>query len=735
MRDHCRLIKNPEKSGVHYLLNLFKATIMHNTTDIRNVVFMGHSGSGKTSLAETMLFEAGAITRKGSVEEGNTVSDYSNLEKERRNSIFSTLMHAVWRGTKINMLDTPGYDDFVGEVICSMKVADTGILVINAAHGVEVGTEILWEYTRTFQTPTIIVANQCDHDQANFQTTIDQARERFGHSVLAFQYPVKEGIGFNAIIDALRMVMYVFPDGGGKPIKENIPASEMDRAMEMHNAIVEAAAENDEGLMEKFFENGTLTEEELTKGLRLAMVHQQITPVFCVSAIRNMGTGRLMGFINDICPSPADVNPAPMENGKTLACDSNDPNTTLFIYKTMTEPQVGMVSYFKVYSGTVSSGDDLVNSDHQHHERISQLYVSEGKNRSAVQQLKAGDLGVTVKLKDSHTNDTLSVKGSGNVIQKIAFPVSKIRSAVRPLGKNDMEKLMKALHQIQEEDPTILIEQNAALKQVLLHGQGQLHLDITRYRIEKVNGIEMEFEKPRIMYSETITRSAEEAYRHKKQTGGAGQFAEVHMRIEPYYEDMPDPQGLTVRNREIEDLDWGGKLAFYWCIVGGSIDSKYASAIKKGILHQMEAGPLTGSHSQNIRVCIYDGKMHSVDSNDMAFMLASSSAFKNAFKNAGPQLLEPIYELQVLCSDQVMGDIMSDLQTRRAIITGMGSEGHYQKITAKVPQAEMYQYSSTLRSLSQGKAKFTRKVVEFAPVPPEIQSRLVQEHVDELAEA
>lgn len=708
---------------------------MHNTTEIRNVVFMGHSGSGKTSLAETMLFEAGAITRKGSVEEGNTVSDFSSLEKERRNSIFSTLMHAVWRGNKINMIDTPGYDDFVGEVISSLKVADTGILVVNAAHGVEVGTEILWEYTRTFNTPTIIVANQCDHEQSNFLSTLEQAQERFGHTVIPFQYPVKEGVGFNAIIDVLRMTMYVFPDSGGKPIKQAIPDNEMQRAMQMHNALVEAAAENDEGLMEKFFENGTLTEAELTKGLRIALVHQQITPVFCISALRNMGTGRLMGFINDICPSPADVNPAPLEGGKSLACNPNDPNTAIFIYKTLTEPQVGMVSYFKVYSGTLHTGDDVVNADHAHHERINQIFISEGKNRTNVNNLKAGDLGVTVKLKDSHTNDTLANKGCDYVIQKIKFPESKIRTAVTPLGKNDMEKLMKALHQIQEEDPTIRIEQNSALKQVLLHGQGQLHLDITKHRIEKVNGIEMEFEKPRIMYSETITRSAEEAFRHKKQTGGAGQFAEVHLRIEPYHEGMSDPQGLTVRNRDIEDLEWGGKLAFYWCIVGGSIDSKYSSAIKKGILHQMEAGPLTGSHSQNIRVSIYDGKMHSVDSNDMAFMMASSTAFKNAFRNAGPQLLEPIYELEILCSDQVMGDVMSDLQTRRAIITGMGAEGHYQKITAKVPQAEMYQYSSTLRAISQGKAKFTRKIVEFAAVPPEIQAKLVHDHVEELFEA
>ncbi len=527
---------------------------MYNTENIRNIIFMGHSGSGKTSLAETMLFEAGAISRKGSVEEGNTVSDYSSIEKERRNSIFSTLMHVLWRGNKINMIDTPGYDDFIGDVICSMKVADTGLLVVNSAHGVEVGTEILWEYTRTFATPTILVINQCDHEQSNFQQTLDQATERFGPTLIPFQYPLKEGLAFNAIIDALRMVMYKFPEDGGKPEKLPIPQSEHAKAMEMHNLIVEAAAENDEGLMEKFFENGTLTEEELTKGLRIALANQQITPVFCCSALRNMGTGRLMSFINDVAPSPADCAPAKLEDGGLLVCNAADPATTLFIYKTMTEPQVGMVSYFKVFSGTVSAGDDFINTDHDHHERMSQIFVAEGKNRTAANQLKAGDLGVTVKLKDSHTNDTLTVKGSKNVILKIKFPESKIRTAVAPPSKNDMEKLMKALHQIQEEDPTLIIEQSAALKQVLLYGQGQLHLDITKYRIEKVNGLVMEFDKPRIMYTETITKSADESYRHKKQSGGAGQFAEVHMRIDPYFEGMPDPHGLTVKNREVEAL-------------------------------------------------------------------------------------------------------------------------------------------------------------------------------------
>jgi elongation factor G len=706
-----------------------------DTKDIRNVVLMGHSGCGKTSFAETMLFESGAITRMGNTAEGSSTSDFTAIEKERGNSIFSTLMHVKWKNSKINIIDTPGYDDFVGDVISSMKVADTGVIIINAAHGVEVGTEIIWEYMESFKTPGIIVMNQIDHDKCDFDKTLDQAKERFGSKVMAFQYPYNQGIGFNKIIDALRMIMYEFPSGGGKPIKQQIPAEELDKAMQMHNAIVEAAAENEEGLMEKFFDAGTLTEDELSKGLTIALANQQIVPVFCCSSIRNMGSGRIMGFINDICPSPADRPAAILEDGTLLKCDSSNSQTTLFIYKTMTEPQVGMVSYFKVYAGKVKSSDDLTNLDHNLTERVNQLYVAEGKNRIAIDELKAGDIGVTLKLKDSHTNDTLVTKGVTKKIDKIHFPEPRIRAAVVPPSKADMEKLMKALHQIQEEDPTLIIEQNAQLKQTIIYGQGQLHLDIIKYRIEKVNGLHMEFEEPRIPYRETITKKADEAYRHKKQSGGSGQFAEVHIRIEPYYDGMPDPEGLTVRNREYDELDWGGKLAFYWCIVGGSIDAKYVNAIKKGIMQKMTEGPLTGSYCQNIRVSVYDGKMHSVDSNDMAFMLASTNAFKAAFKNAAPQLLEPIYELTVLCSDSVMGDVMGDLQTRRAMIMGMDSDGHYQKIIAKVPLAELYQYSSTLRSLTQGKAKFSQKFLEYMAVAPDIQNKLIEHHKEELEEA
>jgi elongation factor G len=705
------------------------------TKNIRNVALFGHSGCGKTTFSESMLFEAGDISRRGSVEEGNTQSDYTDLERERGNSVFSALMHAEWKDSKINIIDTPGFDDFIGEVVSALKVADTAIMLLNAKNGVEVGTELIWEYVEDFETPSIFVINQVDHEKADFDATFEQAKNRFGSKVLLVQYPLNPGTGFNTIVDALRMVMYVFSPDGGKPEKKPIPDSEIERAQEMHNALVEAAAENDESLMEKFFEEGSLSEEELSEGLRIAIANQQIFPVFCCSSLRNMGSGRIMGFINDVCPSPADRPAAPLEGtDKKLVCDAKA-DTTIFIYKTISEPQVGIVNYFKVFSGTLKVGDELVNAKNRVTERMGQIFIAEGKNREQVNQLQAGDIGVTVKLKNSHTNNTLNAKGLERKIKPIAFPAPRIRVAVHPPSKGDMEKLMKALHLIEEEDPTLIIEQSKALKQTLLHGQGQLHLELIKNRIESNNGVGMEFMKPRISYRETITREANTMYRHKKQTGGAGQFAEVHMRIDPYTDDMPDPHGLTVRNRDVEELPWGGKLAFYWCIVGGSIDAKYSNAIKKGVLQKMEEGPLTGSYCQDIRVSIFDGKMHPVDSNDMAFMLASTQAFKQSFKESAPQIMEPIYKLEILCSDEVMGDIMGDLQTRRAMILGMDAEGHYQKIVARVPLAELYLYSSTLRSLSQGRAKFRQEFLEYSPVPHDIQQRLIDEYESEPAEA
>lgn len=705
-----------------------------DSKNIRNIVLLGHSGSGKTTFAETMIFESGGVSRMGSVLDGSTVSDFTNIEKEKGNSIFSSLMHANWRDNKINIIDTPGSDDFVGEVISSLRVADTCVMMINAKSGVEVGTELVWEYVQKYETPAIFVVNQLDHEKADYASTLDQLIDRFGKKVIPVQYPINAGTGFNTIIDALRMTMYVFPEGGGKPEKQEIPDSEIGRAQEMHNMLVEAAAENDETLMEQFFEQGSLNEQELAKGLNLALKQQEIYPVFCASATENMGSGRIMGFLNDIAPSPADREVVNLENGGTIPYDPNGA-PHIFIYKTLSEPQVGTVSYFKVCSGKIKQGDELYNERTSTTERINQVFIANGKTRETVNELVAGDLGVCVKLKDTHTNDTLGEKGNVSDVQKMVFPEPRIRVAVSPPSKADMEKLVKALNGIQEEDPTLIVEQSKELRQTILHGQGQLHLDIIKYRIEKTHNVSMDFGRPKISYRETITAVANDSYRHKKQSGGAGQFAEVHMRIEPYHEGMSDPDGLTVRKIDETELPWGGKMVFLWCIVGGSIDAKYINAIKKGVMQKMEEGPLTGSPCLDIRVSIYDGKMHPVDSNDMAFQLAGTMVFRSAFGKARPQLLEPIYDVEILCSDEVMGDIMSDLQTRRAMILGMGAEGHYQKINAKVPLSELYQYSSSLRSISQGRAKFSRTFSEYQAVTPDLQKQLVNAHQQEMQEA
>lgn len=693
---------------------------------IRNVVLLGHSHSGKTSLIESMLYEAKAITRRGTVEAGNTVSDFSEIEQERKSSLFSKLMHVSWKTSKINIIDTPGSDDFVGETLSSMKVADLGVMVINSAHGVEVGTELIWEYADKFHLPMMFVLNQCDHEKSDYEASLEQARERFGHKLIPFQFPVNTGNSFHSIIDALRMVMYEFSPDGGKPVKKPIPDEHMAKAKELHNAIVEAAAENDDTLMDHYFATGTLEESELADGLRKGIAARSLFPVFCASATKNMGSGRIMGFINDVCPSPADRPPAKLTKGE-LAVNTSGP-AVLFIYKTMSEPKVGKVSYFKVFSGKIKTGDELINNSNRNSERLNQIFVSNGRSREAVNELVAGDLGVIVKLRDSHTNNTLSIKGNDVLVEPIPFPEPRIRAAISTDNKNDLEKLIKAIHELQEEDPTLVLEQSQRLKQNILHGQGQLHLDLLKYRIEKLHNLHIEFLKPRIPYLETITKASDTSYRHKKQSGGAGQFAEVHMRVEPWHEGIGDPAGLNVRNRETEELPWGGKLAFYWCIVGGAIDTKFSSAIKKGIMNKMIEGPLTGSYCTDIRVSVFDGKMHPVDSNDMAFQIAGTMAFKDSFHTAAPQILEPVYELEILCQDEAMGDIMGDLQTRRAIILGMDSEGHYKKIKAKVPLSEMHNYSSSLRSMTQGKAKFTLHFNEYAPVSPDIQQRLISEY-------
>jgi elongation factor G len=699
----------------------------YDTSKIRNVVLVGHAGSGKTTFAETMLYEAKAIGRRGTVGDGNTQSDYTPLEQQRGHSLFASVLHGSWKDTKINIIDTPGLDDFAGEVVTALKVADTALMLLNARSGVEVGTELVWEYIEQFETPTIFVINHLDHEKADFEMTLDQAVKRFGNRVLPLQFPVNTGPGFNAIVDALRMVMYVFPASGGKPEKKPIPAEHQTRADALHNAMVEAAAENDEGLMEKYFENGTLDEEELAKGLAIGLAHRQFYPVFCASGLQDMGSGRIMGFIHDICPSPAERPAAALEGGGSKPCDPAA-RPCVFIFKTVNEPKVGNVSYFKVYSGVIKTGDELTNADNGSVERFAQLYECEGKNRDAVEEFRAGDIGCTVKLKNAHTNQTLNPKGSDLKIERIHFPQPRIRMAVVPPSKAEVEKMANALHSIQEEDPTLLVEQSLELKQTIIQGQGEMHLEIVRTKAEQNFGIHIDFIEPRIPYRETITKMANKDYRHKKQSGGAGQFAEVHMRVEPYYDGMPAPAGLTTKNIEVEDLKWGGKFSFCWAIVGGSIDARFINAIKKGIMSKMEEGPSTGSYCRDIRVSIYDGKMHPVDSNDMAFQIASMMAFREAFHDSGPQILEPIYDLEVMCDAEVMGSVMGDLQTRRAIIMGMDSQGHYQVIRARVPLKELHKYSSTLRSLTQGKAKFSMAFAEYGAVPGDIQSKLMAEY-------
>jgi len=698
-----------------------------DSSHVKNIVLLGHAGCGKTTLAESMLFEAGLISRRGSIYESNTVGDYHELEKDRGNSIFAKLMHAKWRGYKINILDTPGYDDFVGEVVSCLRVADTGVMILNAANGVEVGTDVIWDYTERFRTPMIFAVNKLDHDKADFASTMQQAKEHFGSRLTLVQYPRQEGAGFHEIIDVLRMVMYKFEDTGGKPQKLSIPEEERQKADELHRQLVEAVASNDERLMEKYFDKGELEEDELKEGLKQAMINHEIFPLFCLSAERNMGSGRLMGFIDNVCPGANEMPPQKTSSGESLETVADGP-PVLFIFKTITEPHVGDLSFFKVFSGTIRTGMDLVNEANGTTEKINQLFLMEGNKRIPVHELVAGDIGATLKLKNTHVNNTLHVKGRNLELSPIAFPTSNMTVAIEAVNKGEEEKLAQALHQLREEDPTLIVEVSQELRQTLLHCQGDMHLAVARWKIENVHHLQVRFVKTRIAYRETIRKPADSSYRHKKQSGGAGQFAEVFLRIEPYYDNMPEPTGLTVRGREVFNLDWGGKLVFYNCIVGGAIDTRFLPSILKGVMEKMHEGPLTGSYVRDVRVSVYDGKMHPVDSNDISFKIAGLQAFRQAFQQADPQVLEPVNQVEVLCPDELTGAVMGELQGRRGIVEGMDTEGSFQKILARVPQAEMHDFSSSLRSITQGRARFTSRFDAYQPLSFDLQRKLTEDY-------
>ena len=712
---------------------------VYQTNEIKNIALVGSAGSGKTTLAESMLFEAGIIKRRGTVEAKNTVSDYFPVEQEYGYSVFPTVFHAEWNNKKLNIIDCPGSDDFVGGTITALNVTDEAVILINGQYGPEVGTQNHFRYTEKLKKPVIFLINQLDSDKCDFDAIIASMQEIYGPKCVQIQYPISTGPGFNSLIDVLLMKKYSWKPEGGAPIIEDIPAEEMDKAMEIHKALVEAAAENDEGLMEKFFEEETLTEDELREGIRKGLVTRSIFPVFCVCAGKDMGVRRLMEFLGNVVPFVSEMPKLHNTRGEEVTPDSNGPES-LYFFKTGMEPHIGEVSYFKVMSGSVKPGDDLSNADRGSKERIGQIYACAGANRIPVDQLCAGDIGCTVKLKDVKTGNTLNGKDTEQHFDFIKYPNSKYSRSIKAVNSAETEKLMAAMLKMRQEDPTWVVEQSKELRQTIVHGQGEFHLRTLKWRLENNEKIQVQFGEPKIPYRETITKMARAEYRHKKQSGGAGQFGEVHLIVEPYAEGMPDPTTykfngqefkMNIKGREEVNLEWGGKLVFINSVVGGAIDARFMPAILKGIMERMESGPLTGSYARDVRVIVYDGKMHPVDSNELSFMLAARHAFSEAFKNAGPKILEPIYDLEVYVPSDFMGDVMSDLQGRRALIMGMDSEAGYQKLQAKIPLKELSNYSIALSSLTGGRASFTTKFASYELVPNDIQQQLIDAHASE----
>ena len=712
---------------------------VYQTNEIKNIALLGNDGSGKTTLTESLLYEAGIIQRRGRVSQGTTVSDYFPVEQDYGYSVFSTVYHVEYNNKKLNIIDCPGSDDFVGAAITALNVTDTAVLLLNGQYGPEVGTQNHFRYTEKLRKPVIFLVNQLDSDKCDYANVLERLKEIYGSKVAPVQYPLNEGPDFNALIDVLLMKKYSWKPEGGAPIIEDIPAEEMDKAMEMHKALVEAAAENDDTLMEKFFETEQLTEDEMREGIRKGLVTRSIFPVFCVCAGKDMGVRRLMEFLGNVVPFVDEMPKVHNTRGEEVAVTTDAP-ASIYFFKTGIEPHIGEVAYFKVMSGSIKAGDELSNADRGSKERIGQIFVCAGANRQPVDQLNAGDIGCAVKLKDVRTGNTLNGKDCDNRFDFIKFPNSKYSRAIKAVNESDTEKMMSALVRMRQEDPTWVVEQSKELRQIIIHGQGEFHLRTLKWRLENNEKIPVRFEEARIPYRETITKTSRADYRHKKQSGGAGQFGEVHLIVEPYADGMPDPVSYTfngqefkmnIKSREEVDLPWGGKLVFLNSVVGGAIDARFMPAILKGVMECIERGPLTGSYARDVRVIVYDGKMHPVDSNELSFMLAARHAFAAAFREAGPKILEPIYDLEVYVPADYMGDVMSDLQGRRALIMGMDSESGYQKLQAKIPLKELSSYSISLSSITGGRASFTTKFASYELVPTDIQQQLIAAHAAE----
>ena len=712
---------------------------VYQTNEIKNIALLGNDGSGKTTLTESLLFEAGIISRRGRITQKNTVSDYFPVEQEYGYSVFSTVYHVEWNNKKLNIIDCPGSDDFVGAALTALEVTDTAVLLINGQYGPEVGTQNHFRYTEKLKKPVIFLVNQLDAEKCDFNSSLERLQEIYGSKVVPIQYPLNEGPDFNSLIDVLLMKKYSWAPGGGAPTIEDIPESEKEKAMEMHKALVEAAAENDEGLLEKFFETEALSEDELREGIRKGLVTRSIFPVFCVCAGKDMGVRRLMDFLGNVVPHVDEMPKVHNTRGEEIAIDANGPES-LYFFKTGVEPHIGEVQYFKVMSGSVKPGDDLTNADRGSKERLGQIFCAAGANRMPVDQMVAGDIGCTVKLKDVKTGNTLNGKDCDNRFDFIKYPNPKYSRAIKAVKEADTEKMMTALTRMRQEDPTWIVEQSKELRQTIVRGQGEFHLRTLKWRLENIDKIQVEYSEPRIPYRETITKSAQAEYRHKKQSGGAGQFGEVHLIVEAYADGMPDPATykvngvetkMNIKSREEIDLEWGGKLVFINTVVGGAIDARFMPAILKGVMEKMERGPLTGSYARDVRVIVYDGKMHPVDSNELSFMLAARNAFSEAFKAAAPKILEPIYDLEVYVPADLTGDVMSDLQGRRALIMGMDMENGYQKLQAKIPLKELSNYSIALSSLTGGRASFTTKFASYELIPNDLQQQLISEHTEE----
>ena len=714
---------------IYYIMRIYQ------TNEIKNIALLGNDGSGKTTLTEALLYESGLIKRRGRITAKNTVSDYFPVEQEYGYSVFSSVFHVEWNQKKLNIIDCPGADDFIGSAITALNVTDTAILLLNGQYGPEVGTQNHFRYTEKLGKPVIFLVNQLDDEKCDYDMILDQLISIYGNKVVPVQYPIETGPSFNSLIDVLLMKKYSWGPDGGEPTIEEIPEDQKEKAMMMHKALVEAAAENDESLMEKFFESESLTEDEMREGIRKGLAARSMFPVFCVCAGKDMGVRRLMEFLGNVVPFVNEMPKVHNTRGVEVVPDSEGP-TSLYFFKTAVEPHIGEVQYFKVMSGKVHEGDDLTNADRGSKERMSQLFVCAGPNRIKVEELVAGDIGCTVKLKDVKTGNTLNAKDAENRFNFIKYPNPKYTRAVRAQNEAETEKMMNALWRMHEEDPTWMVEQSKELRQILLHGQGEFHLRTLKWRMENIDKINIVFDEPRIPYRETITKAARADYRHKKQSGGAGQFGEVHLIVEPYYEGMPDPDvykfdgqeyRINIKGKEEVSLEWGGKLVFINSVVGGAIDARFMPAILKGVMQRMEQGPLTGSYARDVRVIVYDGKMHPVDSNELSFMLAGRNAFSQAFKNAAPKLLEPIYDVEVFVPSDKMGDVMSDLQGRRGMILGMSSENGYEKLVAKVPLKEMSNYSTSLSSLTGGRASFIMKYASYELVPADVLAQLMKQ--------